>query len=54
MVKIGLKNLKRGPKRVKIVQRNVKFSEYRSEIVKTGQRSVKFGWKNVKICTIKV
>ena len=38
-----------GPKKVIIVQRNVKFGQYRSENIKTGQRSVKIGQKNVKI-----
>ena len=42
-VKIGLKNVKLGPKKVIIDQGNVKYGQYRSENIKTGQRSAKIG-----------
>ena len=42
-VKIGPINVKIGPKKVIFVQRNVRFGQYRSENIKTGQRSVKTG-----------
>ena len=42
-VKISPKNVKIGPKKVIIVQRDVKFCQYRSENIKTGQRRVKIG-----------
>ena len=42
-VKISPKNVLMGPKKVIIVQRNVKFGQYTSENVKKGHRSVKIG-----------
>ena len=47
-VKIGLKNVKLGPKKVIIDQRNVKFGQYRSEKIKQVKEASKLVGKTSK------